>query len=78
MLTAGGAILAIIAARLQGDIGEDAPERAATVVLSLVGLRAKEAATIASRPLSAIAAPQDAATGEHDPAGGRRRVRSAP
>jgi AcrR family transcriptional regulator len=78
MLTAGGAILAIIAARLQGDIGEDAPERAATVVLSLVGLRAKEAAKIASRPLPAIAAPQDAATGEHDPAGGRPRVRSAP
>ena len=78
MLAAGGAILAIIAGRLQGDIGDDAPERAATVVLSLVGLRAKEAAKIASRPLPAIAAPQDAATGEHDPAGGRRRVRSAP
>jgi AcrR family transcriptional regulator len=78
MLAAGGAILAIIAGRLQGDIGDDAPERAATVVLNLVGLRAKEAATIACRPLPAIAAPQDAATGERDPAGGRRRVRSAP
>ena len=78
MLTAGGAILAIIAARLQGDIGEDAPERAATVVLSLAGLRAKEAAKIARRPLPAISAPQDAGTGENDPAGGRRRVRSAP
>jgi AcrR family transcriptional regulator len=78
MLAAGGAILAIIAGRLQGDIGDDAPERAATVVLNLVGLSAKEAATIACRPLPAIAAPQDAATGERDPAGGRRRVRSAP
>ena len=78
MLAAGGTILAIIAARLQGEIGEDAPERAAMVVLSLVGLRAKEAAKIARRPLPAISAPQDAGTGEHDPAGGRRRVRSAP
>ena len=78
MLAAGGAVLAIIAGRLQGDIGADAPERAATVVLSLVGLRAKEAAKIARRPLPAIAAPQDAATGEQHPAEGRRRVRSAP
>jgi AcrR family transcriptional regulator len=78
MLAAGGAVLAIIAGRLKGDIGADAPERAATVVLSLVGLRAKEAAKIARRPLPAIADPQDAATGEHHPAGGRRRVRSAP
>ena len=78
MLAAGGAILAIIAGRLQGDIDKDAPERAATVVLKLVGLRAKEAATIARRPLPAIVAPQDAATGERDPAGGRRRVRSQP
>ena len=77
MLAAGGAILAIIAGRLQGDIGEDAPERAATVVLNLVGLRAKEAAKIARRPLPAIAAPQHAETGERDGAGGRRRVRSA-
>jgi hypothetical protein len=78
MLAAGGPILAIIAGRLKGDIGADAPERAATVVLSLVGLRAKEAAQIARRPLPAIAAPQYAATGEQHPAEGRRRVRSAP
>jgi hypothetical protein len=78
MLAAGGAVLAIIAGRLQGDIGADAPERAATVVLSLVGLREKEAANIARRPLPAIAAPQYAATGEQHPAEGRRRVRSAP
>ena len=34
--------------------------------------------SIARRSLPAIAAPQDAPTGERDPAGGRRRVRSAP
>lgn len=77
MLAAGGAILAIIAGRLRGEIGEDAPERAAMVVLKLVGLRPKEAARIARQPLPAIAAPQHAATGERDGAGGRRRVRSA-
>ncbi len=58
MLAAGGAILAFIAARLHGDVGEDAPERAATVVLKLLGLPAKEATQIANRPLPAIALPQ--------------------
>src|SRR3989442_13681195 len=58
MLAAGGAILAIIAARLHGEIGHDAPERAAALVLKLLGLPAGEARRVASRPLPAIAAPE--------------------
>jgi AcrR family transcriptional regulator len=54
-LAAGGAILAIIAARLNGEIGDDAPERAAAVVLGLLGIPATEARQIATRPLPAIA-----------------------
>jgi AcrR family transcriptional regulator len=61
MLAAGGAILAIIAGRLHGEIGDDAPERAAVVVLKLLGLPAKEASQIANRPLPAIAAPERSA-----------------
>jgi AcrR family transcriptional regulator len=56
-LAAGGAILAIIAGRLHGEMGDDAPERAAAVVLKLLGLPAKEASRIANRPLPAIAVP---------------------
>src|SRR5262245_39258828 len=58
-MAAGGTILAMIAARLQGEIAADAPERAATVVLKLLGLPPKEASQIAHRPLPAIAMPQD-------------------
>jgi AcrR family transcriptional regulator len=54
-LAAGGAILAFIAARLHGDIAADAPERAATVVLRLLGVPPREAMQVASRPLPAIA-----------------------
>jgi AcrR family transcriptional regulator len=57
-LAAGGAILAFIAGRLHGDIGHDAPERAASVVLRLLGLSASEATKIARRPLPAIALPR--------------------
>jgi AcrR family transcriptional regulator len=57
MLAAGGAVLAFIAGRLQGEVGDDAPERAATVVLRLLGLPAGEARQLASRPLPSIAAP---------------------
>ncbi len=53
-MAAGGAILGIIAGRLHHEIGDDAPERAATVVLRLLGLPAKEAARIARRPLPDI------------------------
>jgi len=56
MLATGGAILAIIAGRLQGEIGSDAPERAAALVLKLLGLPTKEAGRVAKRPLPAIAA----------------------
>ena len=55
MVAAGGAILAIVAARLRGELGDDAPERAATAVLTLLGLSAHEARAIARRPLPAIA-----------------------
>jgi len=55
-LAAGGAILAIIAGRLHGDIGSDAPERAAEVVLQLLGVPAKEARRVANRPLPPLAA----------------------
>ena len=57
MLAAGGAILAVIAARLHGEVGRDAPERAAAIVLKLLGLSAREARQVANRPLPAIAAP---------------------
>jgi AcrR family transcriptional regulator len=57
MLAAGGAILAIIAGRLNGDVGDAAPERAAALVLQLLGVPAKEARRIANRPLPPIAEP---------------------
>jgi AcrR family transcriptional regulator len=57
MLGAAGTILTFIAARLRGDIDDDAPERAAAVVLRLLGIPAKEASQIANRPLPAIALP---------------------
>ncbi len=55
MVAAGGAILAIVAARLHGELGDDAPERAATAVLTLLGLPPREARAVARRPLPAIA-----------------------
>jgi AcrR family transcriptional regulator len=64
-LAAGGAVLAMIAGRLRDDVGADAPERAATVVLRLLGLPPREAARIARRPLPAITV---------DPEAGRRRA----
>src|SRR5262249_25984652 len=51
---AGGAILAMVAARLHGELRADAPERAAAVVLTLLGLPAREARAIARRPLPAL------------------------
>ena len=62
MLAAGGAILAIIAGGLHDEIGDDAPERAAAVVLKLLGLPPKEASQVANRPLPAIAVPEGAPT----------------
>jgi AcrR family transcriptional regulator len=55
-LAAGGAILALIAGRLHGDVGGDAPERAAALVLRFLGLSPREATQIATRPLPAITA----------------------
>jgi AcrR family transcriptional regulator len=69
MLGAGGAILALIAGRLHGQLGDDAPERAATVVLQLLGLPAREASQIANRPLPAIAPAEVSTT--HQAQGGR-------
>ena len=57
-LAAGGAILAMIAGRLHGELGDDAPERAAAMVLTLLGLPPREARQLASRALPAIALPQ--------------------
>src|SRR5215813_4512647 len=54
MVAAGGAILATMAVRLHGELGDDAPERAATAVLRLLGLPAREAHVVARRPLPAI------------------------
>ena len=73
MLAAGGAILGIIAGRLHGEIGADAPERAAAVVLKLLGLPAREASRIANRRLPAIAVPQRLAARHEGPAAGGRR-----
>ena len=53
-VAAGGAILAMVAAQLHGELRNDAPERAAMVVLTLLGLPAREARAIARRPLPAL------------------------
>jgi AcrR family transcriptional regulator len=56
-LAAGGAILAFIAGRLHGEITADVPERAAMVVLRLLGLSGAEADEVAHRPLATIEEP---------------------
>ncbi len=57
MIAAGGVVLAITAARLHGQLGDDAPERAAASILMLLGLSPREARTVARRPLPPIAPP---------------------
>jgi hypothetical protein len=47
----------MVAARLHGELRADAPERAATVVLILLGLPAREARAIARRPLPPLEPP---------------------
>jgi AcrR family transcriptional regulator len=47
----GGSTLSMLASRLHGDLGEDAPEIAATLALKLVGLPARQADAIAERRL---------------------------
>lgn len=51
VLAVGGVILAFIAGRLHGDLGDDAPRGAATVVLKMLGLSPNEAQALAKRPL---------------------------
>ena len=75
MLAAGGTILAIIAGRLRGEIGADAPERAAAVVLKLLGLAGKEASEVARRPLPAIGVPEASPALPDDRRPGRRTAR---
>jgi AcrR family transcriptional regulator len=58
-LAAGGAILAVIAGRLHGDVGDDAGSRAAATVLRLLGLPAGEARRIAGRPLPTLGGESD-------------------
>ncbi len=55
VFAAGGAVLAIVTARLRGEIEEDAPERVAAIVLRMLGLSPEEAREIANRPLPALA-----------------------
>jgi AcrR family transcriptional regulator len=57
VLAAGGVVLAMIAGRLHGTLGDDAPERAAGIVLQLLGLTAKDAAKVATRPLPDVRIP---------------------
>jgi AcrR family transcriptional regulator len=58
-VAAGGAILAFIAGELHGDIAGDVPERAATVVLRVLGLPPGEARQIATRRLPPITLRED-------------------
>lgn len=51
VLAAAGTALAIITACLRGEIVEDAPERAAAIVLRVLGLSSQEAQEVANRPL---------------------------
>jgi AcrR family transcriptional regulator len=77
---AGGATLAIIAARLHGEFDGDAAERTAAVVLALLGLPAKEAGRIARRPLPPLGEPRQsggsfAGREESRPTAGARSAR---
>lgn len=74
-LAAGGAILAIIAAHLGGDLGDDAPERAAAVVLRLLGLSPAEAREIATRRLPSISPAVDEAPAARPTARAKSRRR---
>lgn len=65
-LAIGGATLSILAARLQGELGEEAPETAAVVALKLAGLSARQAEAVASRPLPEL--PLGSESGSRDAA----------
>ena len=49
-----GVTLSVLAARLHGELGAEAPETAAAIALKLVGLPARQAKAIATRPLPEI------------------------
>jgi AcrR family transcriptional regulator len=51
MFAVGGTVLSIMAARLEGELESEAPERAATLALNLLGIPNPEAREIAHRPL---------------------------
>ncbi len=53
-----GTVGAVTRAGLRAEFGTDAPERAAAVILHLVGLSNAEAVKIASRPLREVAPPR--------------------
>ncbi|MCP4006195.1 MAG: TetR/AcrR family transcriptional regulator [bacterium] len=52
-----GTVLALMAARMDGSVEDEAPERAAILALNLLGIRNPEASEIAHRPLPAIEFP---------------------
>jgi AcrR family transcriptional regulator len=56
-LATSGVTLSVLAARLHGELGGDAPETAAAIALKLVGLPARQAEAIANRPLPEISFP---------------------
>jgi AcrR family transcriptional regulator len=51
LFAVGGMVLSIMAARLDGELESEAPERAATLALNLLGIPNPEAGEIAHRPL---------------------------
>jgi AcrR family transcriptional regulator len=53
-IAAGGIVLSVIASHLHGTIGKDAPERAATMVLRLLGVAEREARQVSKRTLPPI------------------------
>jgi AcrR family transcriptional regulator len=54
----GGGVLNMTRRLSRKDLGPDAPERAAAMALQLLGLPAKEARKIASRPLPSVKLPR--------------------
>jgi AcrR family transcriptional regulator len=53
-LAISGVALSVLAARLHGELGADAPENAAAISLKLLGLSARQAEAVANRPLPEI------------------------
>ncbi len=54
----GGLVLSIMAARLDGELESEAPERAAILALNLLGIPHPEAREIAHRPLPPLGSSQ--------------------